>query len=355
MPDTLRSLSDQEILERTHVLVADERKLTLSVLLCLNEIESRELYLKLGHGSLFDYCTNALGYSSSAAWRRIQTARCVARFPVVYGMLDRNEVNLSTVSQVSRVLDESNSDDLLLRIRDKSQREVDVILAEYRPPVQAIDRTRTVMIVVPTSSEGVGTGPATGLFQSPVTSPAARDACEKSDYCRSGSNEVGSKSTLDRLERRVMLSFAVLPEFMDKLDRAWTIAWYRLPNRASYEQIFEFLIDEFIERQDPASKQKRRERKLKGAASVSGQPPAPGKRYIPAAVRDQVFERDGGQCTFLGPSGKCCGSTLALQLDHIVPVALGGRSTLDNLRLLCAKHNRLEAERLLGPLPVAAR
>lgn len=43
-----------------------------------------------------------------------------------------------------------------------------------------------------------------------------------------------------------------------------------------------------------------------------------------------------------------CGSTEGLQVDHIVPVARGGRGTIGNLRLLCAYHNRLEAERLLG-------
>jgi 5-methylcytosine-specific restriction endonuclease McrA len=135
---------------------------------------------------------------------------------------------------------------------------------------------------------------------------------------------------------------------MAKLERVRTIAWHRLPARATFEQIIEFLLDEFIERHDPASKQKRRERKHAGSASVSTHLAEPGKRYIPAAVRDLVFERDGGRCTYVGSSGKRCGSTLALQLDHIVPVALGGTSTPDNLRLLCAKHNRLEAGRLLG-------
>jgi 5-methylcytosine-specific restriction endonuclease McrA len=37
-----------------------------------------------------------------------------------------------------------------------------------------------------------------------------------------------------------------------------------------------------------------------------------------------------------------------LQIDHIQPVARGGANTIDNLRVLCAYHNRLEAERLMG-------
>ena len=70
-------------------------------------------------------------------------------------------------------------------------------------------------------------------------------------------------------------------------------------------------------------------------------------RQIPARLRDQVFARDK-RCTYVGPNGKRCGSVHVLQIDHIKPVARGGASTIDNLRLLCAHHNRLESERLMG-------
>ncbi|HEX6791861.1 MAG TPA: HNH endonuclease signature motif containing protein [Candidatus Krumholzibacteria bacterium] len=358
MSDTLCSLSDQEVIDRTQSLVAQERQLTLNVLLCLNELEARQLYLKLGYGSLFDYCTKALGYSSSAAWRRIQTARCVARFPALYDMLERNEANLSTVSQVSRIIDESNSEVLLSRIRGKSKNQVDSIVAEYLGPAPNAESTRVVMVRIANTDGSPTAVGDSDLFAAATEGPDhpwdASLACEKDDYCRSGSTNISPANDEDRVEKRVMLRFSVAPEFMEKLERVRTIAWHRLPARASFEQIFEYLLDEFIERHDPVNKQERRQRKLKGAASVAEQPAVPGKRYIPAAVRDEVFQRDGGKCTFVGTSGNRCGSTLAIQLDHIVPVALGGTSTPANLRLLCAKHNRLEAQRLLGPPGVVA-
>jgi 5-methylcytosine-specific restriction endonuclease McrA len=37
-----------------------------------------------------------------------------------------------------------------------------------------------------------------------------------------------------------------------------------------------------------------------------------------------------------------------LELDHIRPVALGGKSTADNLRLCCRAHNSLYAEQIFG-------
>jgi 5-methylcytosine-specific restriction endonuclease McrA len=71
-------------------------------------------------------------------------------------------------------------------------------------------------------------------------------------------------------------------------------------------------------------------------------------RHIPADVKRQVSKRDGGQCTWVSERGHRCGSREALEFDHVTPVALGGQSTLENLRLLCRAHNEYEAEKSFG-------
>src|SRR6185369_6201988 len=76
--------------------------------------------------------------------------------------------------------------------------------------------------------------------------------------------------------------------------------------------------------------------------------PSADLRYVPAAVRRAVFIRDGGCCQWAMASGGVCGSRYRLELDHIVPVALGGESTVSNLRVLCALHNGLAARQVLG-------
>jgi hypothetical protein len=148
---TLRSLSDKEILSRIHDLTSRERKLTLAVLLHLNEIERRKLHLKHGYASMFDYCTSGLGYSASAAGRRIQTSRCIARFPEIRELLESNRVNLTTVSLVSRILTNRTKDEIIPRICGKSQREVKAIVAEYEPR-EAIPRDQVRAIVVKTAA-----------------------------------------------------------------------------------------------------------------------------------------------------------------------------------------------------------
>ena len=78
-------------------------------------------------------------------------------------------------------------------------------------------------------------------------------------------------------------------------------------------------------------------------ATAGAAPPQPRvrSRAIPAAVRRQVWERDRGCCSYVdGGSGRRCGSRHLLEIDHVVPYALGGGAELDNLRLLCAAHHR---------------
>lgn len=59
----------------------------------------------------------------------------------------------------------------------------------------------------------------------------------------------------------------------------------------------------------------------------------PRREAIPEDVRREVFRRDGGRCAV-------CGTDELLQFDHVIPVALGGASTPENLQLLCAPCNR---------------
>jgi hypothetical protein len=75
--------------------------------------------------------------------------------------------------------------------------------------------------------------------------------------------------------------------------------------------------------------------------------PRPSKPdHIRARVRREVWRRDGGRCQWKLANGEICGCTRHLQLDHVKPLALGGTSTVDNVRILCRSHN-LEAARLV--------
>jgi hypothetical protein len=366
---SLQSLSDKQILSRTHELVRRERTLTLCVLVHLNEIERRRLHLKLGYASMFSYCTSGLGYSESAANLRIRTARCLARFPEIYGLLDANEVNPSTISQVAKFLTPENRNDILSRIRKKSQRQVETIIAEYAP-CEALprDRVRTVVVRVPANTPVVA-----------IPAPASGSDWQENHRCNSGNDaetapagvakELVPAEAASRTGRatgvafRKEFTFTASEVFKTKFDQVKNLAAHRLPPNPSYEQVFELAMDCFLEKEDPIARRERREKRGERARAAdsqatadsvvvnqaTGTKPDRGARYISAAVRDQVFVRDRGRCTYTGPNGNCCASTRWLQMDHIRPVARGGGNTADNLRVLCAYHNRLEAGRLMGP------
>lgn len=62
-------------------------------------------------------------------------------------------------------------------------------------------------------------------------------------------------------------------------------------------------------------------------------------RKVPGWLRRLVYERDGGICQHPG-----CRNTRWLQVHHILAWALGGRTDLDNLILLCGIHHRFVHE-----------
>jgi hypothetical protein len=65
----------------------------------------------------------------------------------------------------------------------------------------------------------------------------------------------------------------------------------------------------------------------------SAQLDAVRRRVIPAHVKLEVWQRDGGKCAE-------CGAAEKLHFDHVLPFSKGGTSlTAANVQLLCARHN----------------
>jgi len=90
-----------------------------------------------------------------------------------------------------------------------------------------------------------------------------------------------------------------------------------------------------------AERERRRRRRLERAHAAlhAERGPAPRREPISREVRLTVWRRDGGRCTE-------CGGDFELQYDHVIPVALGGATTAENLQLLCAGCNRAKGAAL---------
>ena len=60
-------------------------------------------------------------------------------------------------------------------------------------------------------------------------------------------------------------------------------------------------------------------------------------RQISRRLRNHVLQKSGYQCQYPG-----CESTHFLQIDHRLPVRLGGDQSPENLQVLCASHNQMK-------------
>jgi len=413
--DSLDSLSDSTLIRQLETIRGRERKVLAAVLRHLTEIERRRLYLPRGYSSLFEFCTQHLKYSRSAAGRRIASARTIARFSSLEGYLLSGEINLYSLSLVSGILTVDNLERVVRGIRNRPTREVEALVAGFRPGRVLKDRVRAVSVMVPASGEErdnsrgavrgdvrscapgpagnngpAGADPGTGASANPPGGPApappgtVSTPGAGSDFSVPGSGrglfDTSTPGTASgaphgdgfervRISRKYKFEFAVDGGFMYKFERLKSLLSGRYPEGMTFEELFLLLMDEYIDRHSPEGKAARREKRRTGKRSKEEasedraavrQAAVPGggaarpegwtavKRRIPARVRDEVYLRDGGRCTFRGSDGRRCNSTWDLQIDHIVPFALGGDDSPANLRLLCGKHNRLEAERVFG-------
>jgi hypothetical protein len=66
----------------------------------------------------------------------------------------------------------------------------------------------------------------------------------------------------------------------------------------------------------------------------------PRTRVIPTEIKRIVWERDQGKCVM-------CGANDELHFDHDLPYSKGGSSmTVDNVRILCARHNLAKSDKI---------
>ena len=94
------TLGDQQLLDQTRRLAANQRSLEVHILDHLDEIDRRSLALRRGFSSLFDYTVRELRFSDAAAQRRIQTMRLCRRHGWVRAMLHSGDLSLTAAAQM---------------------------------------------------------------------------------------------------------------------------------------------------------------------------------------------------------------------------------------------------------------
>lgn len=335
----LAQLTDRELLSRTKEIVKQEREILIDVIRHLREIDNRRLFSGLKYKSLFEYTVRELGYSEDQAWRRINAMRVTKQVPEVEKKIETGALtlgNLGTASQLFRAeikaqgsLSKNRQLQVLAAIENKSRREAEQIVQQIAlVPTQNLRPERTRQID-------------------------------------------------DHLEVRINVS----PALKQKLQRAKGLLAHKHPYLNTAE-LLEVLCDQFLTRHESKIYDTRSESRLessylnekpvqtievkKETGKLSTHSPSSETKRVPASspaqprkgvsivgsdmslvkkvsrpIRRQIWRQGKGQC-------QNCGSTYALEVDHIQPRAQGGSSTLENLRLLCRPCNQRAAIVKLG-------
>lgn len=288
----LKTISDNELIEKTESLVREEREVLTKLLHHLREVQRRRLYSSLKYKSLFDFAVRHLGYSEDQAYRRITAMKLLSELPEMEDKINAGEISLTHIGlaqslfrqEEKRAEKEFTSTDkmeVLEKIAGKSVRDAERIVLSYSSsPVE----------FVPERIRPLG-------------------------------------------EDHVEIKFTTSKEIENKIAILKGMLAHQFP-ALSVAELFEKLCDLGIKTWDPSKRRRSKTaapRKLRGKISEASE----------AEIRREVFRRAQNKC-------ENCGSTYALEVDHCQPKALGGSFTLENLRLLCRSCNQRAAVKVFG-------
>jgi hypothetical protein len=368
------SLDSTALARRLRELAGEERNVQVDFLLHLDEFDRRRAFLQAGYGSLWDYCLHALHLREGAAGRRIGAMRVLRRFPKLEGMLRNGRLCLSTLALLGQVLTDENVDDLVARAAYGTKAEVDHLVASVKPRTAPKDGIRKLPVPQAVSHETAlplagaramslslqpEVEPAPPAASLPLSAPEARGEGPQSPDapCKGEGLPLPQPPTIEPAPHRFAEMRAVSEDqwslrvtidsaLKEDLETLKMLVSHKIPTGDLAAVLREGIrcgIEKHGKRKGAVAPARKRQR-----ASAPKAEAGEGSRTVPAELRRQVWERDGGRCTWVGPDGRRCGSRWKLEIDHIRPFALGGTPELCSLRLRCHAHNILYAEQVYG-------
>jgi len=326
---SLTHLTDGTLLRELTVLVVRDRTNTAELLAHLAEVDARRLYLPAGYPSMHAYCERELGLSEDAANKRIRVARKAREVPALFGAIAEGRLHLSGVILLASHLTPDNVDELIAAADRKSKAEIEMLIAARQPSTEELPMVETFTLE----------DTATTLDATPDPSPVAPAA--RNQPAPGPVESIPKISKIKTIAReRYVLRACLGQATLDKLRRAQSLLSHKIPNGdlpALLDRILDLAIEQLEKKKIGASS------KHRPSGKRSANP-----RHVPAHVKRAVWERDGGQCTFVSEKGHRCKECKLVEFDHVVPVARGGDATVENIRLRCRAHNQYAAEQVFG-------
>ncbi len=304
----LKYISNDELLFRTETLVQTERKIMHLVLTHVLEIMDRKLYADMGFDSMYTMMTKKYGYSEPSALRRIDAAKLLRKVPDVAERLKAGTLNLSQAVLLQKCLEseakkgelvsEVKTQEILEKLENCNRFESRQVLAkEFDLPLKIQE------IVRPQKDESV----------------------------------------------RLEITFT--KEQFEELKKAKSLLSH-IAHTGSLAEVISVLASKFnhsklgkpvhsVQIKNPIKSQSEAATEFKKAMPANKKRP-----HIPVHLKRKLYLEAKGCCQYQNPDGSRCGSEFQIQIDHVTPVAWGGTTSAENLRLLCRTHNIFAARQL---------
>ena len=370
-------LSDAELVEGLHKIIGSGRRLQAELLAHLCEVEDRRLHLDAGSPSLVAYCMARLGGTEDEAYRRLNVARVARRAPIVFRWIAEGRLSLSVAALLQPHVMAPNLEQLIEAVAGKSVKAAREALVVFFPRPDIVSSIRKLPRAhVPVSPTIPSQAPRPSA---PATVVSAPDSSE-TDTLEASVTLPGrpappvarpSSFTEPLSPGRFKIQFTADATLKDRLELARDLLRHAVPSgdlAIIVRRALDLLVTDLQKRRFGAtSKPKPWQPKspvvhAPGATVASAQPDARSETVANGgtlvtdvhaltserATRRAVSERDGFRCTWQGPDGVRCSSTSWLEQDHRIPRALGGTTSVQNLRLLCRAHNQRAAELVFG-------
>lgn len=296
----LASVSDRDLESNLKSLIRKERMLLHFILEHIKEVDSRRLYLDRSYSSMYEYLVREIGYSNSAAMRRLEAARLLNVVPILSDKIQDGSINLSQIGELARAIREKE------RVGEKISQDAKIAVVEQ---------------IAGLSFEQTQKAVAIGLdieLKDPERVKVQKD------------DSVHLSITLTREQYELLTSCkekAAHSLQLNKGDQSWA-------------RVIEVVAGQYLDGRSFAAK-------VFSQAKVEGEI-KPDNKTLTLKTRRYILNRDKS-CQYVDKfTGKLCGSKYGLQVDHIIPQWSGGTHAPENLQALCGAHNKHKYRRESG-------
>lgn len=355
----LKLLSVSELLDSTKQVVADERKATLLLIDHLREIENRSLHLEMAYPSLWDFCVNYLGLSEGSAQRRINAMRLSREIPEVKESLESGKLNLTAVAQLQgffkqeqkrgEFYSEVQKREIVQSMEGLSKREVDLKLVQLSPTAPIVKEGNRVVSDEKTELRIL------------INHEEFKKLKLLKDYLghkfpdATNGELIGYliEKELAEIEKKRSGKGVSQVKKKENTQNEKHLEDKRVRNSEKVEKIVtENVKDEnLLEVKKTPLAGKNSDEVATNSEALPDLPEwgfSKDRIYISVSMQRHLWRRAQGRCEFTSKDGNRCTSCYRLEIDHKIPLYLGGTNEVSNLHYVYKSHNLYLAQKILG-------